>query len=120
VEEVRLSERLTDSPAVLVTVEGGMSAQMSRILQVANKDTPPPKKNLEINGKHQLIKNLLEIYQKNPKDKYLEKAVDQLFQVLMLQDGYLIDPHKMVDDVQWLLNDATGWYLKEKNTEIKK
>lgn len=119
VEEVRLSERLTDSPAVLVTVEGGMSAQMSRILQVTNKDTPPPKKNLEINGKHQLIQNLLEIYQKNPKDKYLEKAVDQLFQVLMLQDGFLIDPHKMVDDVQWLLNDATGWYLKEKNNETK-
>ncbi len=37
IEEVRLSERLTDSPAVLVSADGGMSAQMSRIMQVMKK-----------------------------------------------------------------------------------
>ncbi len=114
VEEVRLSQRLTDSPAVLVTAEGGISAQMSRILQIVNKDTPPPKKIMEINPDHPLIQNMLKIYQKNAKDKYLEKLVKQLFQVLMLQDGFLIDPHQLVSDVQDLISDAADWYLKEK------
>ncbi len=113
VEEVRLSERLTDSPAVLVAAEGGMSAQMSRIMQVVNKDAPPPKRVMEINGTHPLIKNMLTMFKNDPKDTYLETSVEQLFQVLMLQDGFLLDPHKIVEGVQVLLNDATSWYLKE-------
>ena len=114
IEEVRLSERLTDSPAVLVSADGGMSAQMSRIMQVMNKDAPPSKKIMEINGGHDLIKNMLSMYKKNPKDKYLKEYVDQLFQILMLQDGILVDPHKMVSGIQSLLKDATNWYIKEK------
>ncbi|MDW7680933.1 MAG: molecular chaperone HtpG, partial [bacterium] len=113
VEEVRISQRLTESPAVLVTAEGGISAQMSRIMQVVNKDAPPSKKIMEINGKHPLIRNMLKTFQRNPKDPYLEKTTDILFQVLMLQDGFLLDPHKMVDQVQSLLSDASNWYLKE-------
>ncbi|HDP97838.1 MAG TPA: hypothetical protein ENN22_01480, partial [bacterium] len=113
VEEVRISQRLTESPAVLVTAEGGISAQMSRIMQVVNKDAPPSKKIMEINAKHPLIRNMLKTFQRNPKDSYLEKTTDILFQVLMLQDGFLLDPHKMVDQVQSLLSDASNWYLKE-------
>lgn len=119
IEEVRLSERLTDSPAVLVSADGGMSAQMSRIMQVMNKDTPPAKKTMEINGDHELVKNMLTMYKKNPKDKYLSSYVDQLFQVLMLQDGFLVDPHKMVSGIQSLLKDASSWYLKEKTEKEK-
>ena len=114
VEEVRLSQRLTDSPAVLVSAEGGISAQMSRIMQIVNKDTPPPKKVMEINPDHSLIRNMLKMYQKDAKDKYLEKLVNQLFQVLMLQDGFLLDPHRLIADVQDLIGDAANWYLKEK------
>ena len=119
IEEARLSERLTDSPAVLVAADGGMSAQMSRIMQVMNKDTPPIKKIMEINGDHELIKNMLTMYKKNPKDKYLSNYVEQLFQVLMLQDGFLVDPHKMVSGIQSLLKDASSWYLKEKTEKEK-
>lgn len=119
IEEVRLSERLTDSPAVLVSADGGMSAQMSRIMQVMNKDAPPAKKTMEINGDHELVKNMLTMYKKNPKDKYLSNYVDQLFQVLMLQDGFLVDPHKMVSGIQSLLKDASSWYLKEKTEKEK-
>jgi molecular chaperone HtpG len=119
IEEVRLSERLTDSPAVLVSADGGMSAQMSRIMQVMNKDAPSAKKIMEINGDHELVKNMLTMYKKNPKDKYLSSYVDQLFQVLMLQDGFLVDPHKMVSGIQSLLKDASSWYLKEKKEKEK-
>ncbi|UCE05357.1 MAG: molecular chaperone HtpG [bacterium] len=113
VEEVRLSERLTDSPAVLVSKETGMSAQMQKILHAINRETPPPKKVMEINGTHPLILNLLTIYKKEPKNDYLGKAVEQLFYSIQLQDGIVLDPHKMVSGIQSLLNDASNWYIKE-------
>jgi len=113
VEEVRLSERLRESPAVLVSKESGMSAQMQKILHVINKDTSPPKKVMEINGSHPLIRNLLKIYKKEPKNDYLSRAVEQLFYSIQLQDGIVLDPHKMVSGIQTLLGDATEWYMKE-------
>lgn len=113
VEEVRLSERLIDSPAILVSKETGMSAQMQRILQVINKDTPTMIKIMEINSTHQLILSLLAIFKKDPKDAFLSKAVEQLFYSVQLQDGFVVDPHKMISGIQSLLNDATNWYLKE-------
>lgn len=115
VEEVRLSDRLTDSPALLVSRDAGISSQMQKILHVINKDTPPPKKILEINGTHDLILNLLTIFQNDPKDAYLEKAVTELFYSVQLQDGFVLDPYQMVAGMQSLLLDATGWYLKDKN-----
>ncbi len=115
VEEVRLSERLIDSPAVLVSKETGVSAQMQKILHVINKDTPLPKKIMEINGGHELILNLLSIFKEDPKDAYLSKAVEQLFYSIQLQDGFVLDPHKMVTGIQSLLYDATNWYVKEHN-----
>lgn len=113
VEEVRLSERLIDSPAVLVSKESGMSAQMQKILHVINKETPLSPKIMEINGAHPLILNLLAIFKNNAKNEYLTRAVEQLFLSLQLQDGFVPDPHKMVSGIQSLLNDFTGWYLKE-------
>jgi len=98
---------------VLVSKEAGMSAQMQKILQVINKETPPLKKNMEINGTHQLILNLLAIFKKDPKCDYLSKAVEQLFFSVQLQDGFVFDPHKMITGIQSLLNDATSWYIKE-------
>ncbi|MCU0646167.1 MAG: molecular chaperone HtpG [bacterium] len=120
VEEVRLSERLTDSPAVLVTKEGGMSAQMQKIMQVMNKDADVPKKVMEINGSNDLILNMLSMFKNDPKDPYLSKAAEQLFYSTQLQDGFVLDPHKMVSGMQTLLLDATGWYIKDKNLAATK
>ena len=119
VEEVRLSERLIDSPAVLVSKESGMSAQMQKILHVVNKDTPLPAKIMEINGTHPLVLNLLSIFKSDPKDEYLGRAIEQLFYSLQLQDGFVLDPHKMVHGIQSLIQDATNSYMKE-NKENKK
>lgn len=112
VEEVRLSERLTDSPAVLVTKEGGISSQMQKIMQVMNKDAAAPKKVLEINGSNDIILNMLSMFKNDPKDPYLIKTAEQLFYSTLMQDGFVLDPYKMVSAMQSLLLDATGWYLK--------
>ncbi|MDZ7332366.1 MAG: molecular chaperone HtpG [candidate division KSB1 bacterium] len=113
IEEARLSERLIDSPAVLVSKDTGMSSQMQKILHVIQKDTPPLKKILEINGTHPLILNLLAIFKKDPKAEYLTRAVEQLFYSVQLQDGFITDPHSVVSGMQSLLKDATEWYMKD-------
>lgn len=115
VEEVRLSERLTSSPAVLVSKDDGMSAQMEKIMKSVNQDMTPIKKVMEINGDHALVRNMLTIFNNDPKDDYLAKASEQLFYSAQIQDGFIFDPNKMVPIMQSVLKDATDWYLKEKN-----
>lgn len=114
VKEVRTSERLTNSPAVLVNADGTMSAQMEKMMHLINKDAKVPPKIMEINGKHPLIKNMLEIYSKNPKDEYLDKAADNLYYSVLLLDGYLPDPHRMVANIQEMLTQSSHLYVEKK------
>ncbi len=114
VNEVRASERLTNSPAVLVNPDGTMSAQMEKLMHAINKDAKVPAKIMEINGKHPLIKNMLEIYKNNPKDAYLDKAADNLYYSVLLLDGYLPDPHRMVVNIQEVLTQSSHLYIEKK------
>ena len=112
ITEVKPSVRLTDSPAVLVNPDGSMSAQMQKIMQTISKDSNVPPKVMEINGKHPLIKNMLKLYATNPKDKRLTKTVENLYHSVVLLDGYLPDPHKIVAGLQELLLDSSKLYVK--------
>ncbi|MBD3288265.1 molecular chaperone HtpG [candidate division KSB1 bacterium] len=111
VKEVRASERLTASPAVLVNPDGTMSAQMEKLMQAINKDAKVPAKIMEVNGKHPLIKNMLEIYKKDPKDVYLDNAAENLYYSVLLLDGYLPDPHRMVGNIQEMLTKSSDLYV---------
>ena len=44
-----------------------------------------------------------------------EPATEQLYESSLLQDGYLSDPHKLVNRINGILEKSSGWY-----TEIKK
>ncbi len=57
-EEVRVSHRLTDSPAVLVINEDGMGLQMRKILEATGQQAPETKPILEINPSHPLLEKL--------------------------------------------------------------
>lgn len=57
-QEVRVTTRLVDSPACLVTPEGALSPQMVRMLKQAGQDVPDAKPILEINPDHPLVKKL--------------------------------------------------------------
>lgn len=56
--EVRVTTRLVDSPACLVTSEGALSPQLIRMLKQAGQDVPESKPILEINPEHPLVKKL--------------------------------------------------------------
>ena len=61
VAAVRVTTRLSDSPAVLVTGEHDMSAQMRRIMEAAGQKMPASTPTLEINPVHPLLKRLSEL-----------------------------------------------------------
>jgi molecular chaperone HtpG len=58
VKEVRVTHRLTDSPACLVTDEHDMGAQMRRIMEAAGQSVPDAKPIFEINPEHPLVQKL--------------------------------------------------------------
>lgn len=58
IEDVVLSERLTDSPVCLIAPDSGVDIHMERVLKVQQKYVPTNKPVLEINPDHALIKKL--------------------------------------------------------------
>ncbi len=115
VKEVRVSKRLQDSPACLVNPDGSMSATMQKIMQTMSKDSSIPQKILEVNRDHNLMRNLLKVYKSNPTDEYITNVAEQLYESSLLMEGYLTDPHKLVNRINDLLNKSSDWYTKLKD-----
>jgi molecular chaperone HtpG len=92
VEEVSVSKRLVDSPVTLVVGSKGLDPQMEKMMQYMDKDYQGGKKNFEINTNHQLVKNLMSIYEKLSNDEIISKIVWQLFEGALLMDGNLKTP----------------------------
>ncbi len=112
VTDVRLSTRLTQSPSCLVSPDDHLTSGMQKIMRLVAKDTSIPKKTLEINRDHGLIRNLLAIYRRDAADPFIGKAVEQLYDSALLLDGYLADPHQMVARINDLLADASALHAK--------
>ena len=100
VEDVRLSKRLTDSPACLVVDEQALSAHLERILREAGQNIPSSKPYLELNPDHALIK-----YLKGESDQgKLDNWTQLLFeQALLAEGGQLDDPAGFVKRLNELL-----------------
>jgi molecular chaperone HtpG len=112
VEKVVESKRLTDSPCCLVSPDGTMSSGMQKIMQIINKDASTPKKVMEVNRDHPLIRHLIDIYKKDAKDAHLNQVTEQLFDSSLLLEGYMTDAHSMVSRIEQLLEKATELYVK--------
>lgn len=106
--DVRASQRLVDSPACLVGDEAQMSGHMDKVLRMMNKNTELPKRVLELNPKHPLVRGLERRLAADKNDPFLARACEQLFEGCMLLDGYLTDPHHFVERMNSILTDAAG------------
>ncbi|MBK6555597.1 MAG: molecular chaperone HtpG [Rhodocyclaceae bacterium] len=98
VKEVRVTHRLTDSPACLVADEHDVSGNLARILKAAGQQAPDMKPILEINPKHPVVLRL----------KYEEAKFDDwtavLFeQALLAEGGQLDDPATFVKRINELM-----------------
>ncbi len=109
ITEARISKRLSQSPSCLVSPDGSTS-QMHKIMQLVTKDTSIPKKIFEINQDHKLVRNLLSVFGKNEQDEFVATVIEQLYESALLMDGYLADPHKMVNRLNKLMEDSSAWY----------
>ncbi len=111
VTEVKTSQRLSNSPVCLANPDGNVTSSMDKIMRVVSKDTSIPKKVLEINPDHPLLRNMITIYEKDENDPFIDQAANQLFESALLLEGYLSDPHALVGRVQDLLTKSSGWYV---------
>lgn len=83
VKEIRLSQRLTDSPSCLVLEENDMSAQMQQIMEAAGQYAPKSEPVLELNADHSLVKKLHDITD----DDLFEDYTHLLFEQAQLAAG---------------------------------
>jgi len=93
VKEVRLSSRLTSSPACLVGEVNEMSFHMEALLKASGKETPMVKRVLELNPTHPIIEKLQSIFKKDKNDPRIGDFADLLFgQALLAEGAPLPDP----------------------------
>ena len=100
VKEVRVTHRLTDSPACLVAGENELSANLARMLKAAGHKTPEMKPTLEINPQHALVKRL---QAESAQDKFDDLAQVLFEQALLAEGGQLEDPAAFVKRMNNLL-----------------
>jgi molecular chaperone HtpG len=110
VKEVRISDRLTDSPCVLVADEFGMTAQMEQIFKAMNQPMPENKRILELNPKHAFVQNLEKLFKKDAAHVKLKEYSELLFnQALLAEGSKLKDPAGFAKQVSMLLSkEAEG------------
>ena len=100
VEEVRLTHRLTNSPACVVVGDADMGAQMRRLLEQAGQAVPESKPILELNPQHPLVKKL----DQEPDEDRFADLVSVLFdQASLAEGGQLEDPAAYVNKLNKLL-----------------
>jgi molecular chaperone HtpG len=96
-EDVRVTTRLVDSPACLVSQDGGMSTQLARMLKQAGQPAPEVKPVLEVNAEHALVKKL-------EGSVHFNDLAHILFdQALLAEGGMPADPAAYVKRVNALL-----------------
>jgi molecular chaperone HtpG len=100
VSEVRITHRLTDSPACVVVGEHDMGAQMRRILEAAGQKVPDSKPIFELNPEHPLVKKL----EQEANDNRFGDLAHILFDQANLAEGaQLQDPAAYVQRLNKLL-----------------
>lgn len=96
-KEVRVTTRLVDSPACLVTAEGELSPQLIRMLQQAGQAVPESKPILEINPQHPLV-------QKLESSEQFDALANVIFDQAMIAEGGLpADPAAYLKRINSLL-----------------
>jgi molecular chaperone HtpG len=95
---VRVTLRLTDSPACLVADEHDMSGNLARLLKAAGQKAPVSQPILEINPKHPVVLRL-----RSEEQKFDDWAAVLFDQALLAEGGQLDDPATFVKRVNQLM-----------------
>ena len=103
-KDVKLSQRLTDSPACIVADEHDMSSQMMKLMQSVGQEVPDSLPIFEINAEHDLIKHVAD----EQDDAQFKQWAEVLFEQAMLAErGSLKDPATFVTRLNKLMLSLT-------------
>tara|TARA_R110000737_G_scaffold327804_1_gene342260 strand:- start:193 stop:2154 length:1962 start_codon:yes stop_codon:yes gene_type:complete len=103
-KDVKISQRLTDSPACIVADEHDMSSQMMKLMQSVGQEVPDSLPIFEINAEHDLIKHVAD----EQDDAQFKQWVEVLFEQAMLAErGSLKDPATFVARLNKLMLSLT-------------
>jgi molecular chaperone HtpG len=105
IKEVRVSSRLTESPACLVVGDYDMSQNLARVLKQLGQDAPMPTPIMEINLDHPLVRRMDD---EVDEDKFGELAKLVFDQALLAEGGQLEDPAGFVHRLNRLMLDLSG------------
>jgi molecular chaperone HtpG len=106
VKEVRVSDRLTDSPCCLVIAGHGPHGFVQRLLREAGRDVPKTERILEVNPTHPIVANLRALPDGDPR---VADIVELLYdQALVAEGGVPDDPSAFVRRMSSLLAKASA------------
>lgn len=100
VKEVRLTHRLTDTPAVVTTEADEMGTQMAKLFAAAGQKTPDVKYIFELNPDHPLVKRAADVSDDQAFGEWIELLLDQ---ALLAEKGSLDDPNGFIRRMNQLL-----------------
>lgn len=105
VEEVRMTTRLTDSPACLVVKDDDMGMQMRRILESAGQDVPSVKRIFELNPEHPLV---VKLNDEADMDRFKELTLVLYDQSMLAEGSQLEEPASYVKRLNKLLLELSS------------
>lgn len=100
VKDVKVSHRLTDSPACVVTDEYDMSTQMIKLMESVGQKVPEVKPIFELNPEHQLVKHIADEQDEGRFKQWAEVLFEQ---ALLAERGSLKNPASFVTRLNSLL-----------------
>ncbi|WP_326950445.1 molecular chaperone HtpG [Amycolatopsis sp. NBC_01307] len=97
VKEVRLSSRLTTSPACIVGDTHDLTPTLEKMYRAMGQELPPIKRILELNPEHALVTGLREAHAARPEDTGLAETAELLYgMALLAEGGELGDPARFI------------------------
>lgn len=109
VSDVRVSERLTESPACLVIPMGGLPAHIERLLRAHEANLPEQRRILELNPKHPIVARMRDEHDKSADSAQLTEWIELIYDQALLAEGSpLPDPQRFSKRFVSLLQRATS------------
>ncbi len=109
VREVRVSDRLTDSPACLVLPEGGSPAFLERLLREHGRSAPRAKRIFEVNPAHPVIEHLNKLHARDAQSAQVSEWIELLHDQALLTEGSpLEDPNRFAKRMTALLTQVAA------------